>query len=87
MIAKTNRRFPIYRIALLALALLLTGLGMLPTATAGCTYGQTRTIIVNIACCNYPYAWATKQNQVCCANGTWENNGSPYCGPVSACAI
>ena len=85
MTIKTHH-LSLYRIALLALALLLTGLGMLPKATAGCTYGQTRTIIVSIECCNYPLAYVTKQHQVCCADGVWMNDGNPYCAPNSVCA-
>ena len=87
MIAKINRRFGVYRIALLVLALVLTGLGMLPTAMAACTPGARRTIIVNIECCAYPLVRVTKQNQVCNSSGVWVNSGSPYCASNSFCAI
>jgi hypothetical protein len=87
MLAKINHHFSVCRIALLTLALVLTSLGMIPRATASCSPGQTRTIVVSIECCNYPYTWVTKQNQVCCTDGTWMNNGSPYCGSSSHCAF
>jgi hypothetical protein len=86
MMAKINS-FSIYRIVLLALAVLLTGLGILPTATAGCTPGQTRTITVNVACCDYPSVKVTKQKQICCADNTWMNDGGPFCAAASVCAI
>ena len=87
MFAKANR-VPIYRIAFLTLALVLTGLGMLPIATAACTPGAHRTIILDPSCCgSWPPPKATKQNQVCNSNGIWINSGGSYCGSVSACAI
>jgi hypothetical protein len=87
MMAKINP-LSICRVALLALALALTGLGLLPPAAAACTPGATRTIIVNIFCCgSVPPPKATKQRQVCNSSGVWVNSGSPFCGAVTACAV
>ena len=86
MLAKVNSRFAALRPALLALVLMLTVLAMISPATAGCTYGQTRTIIVNSFCCEYPSVKVTKQNQACCTDGTWMNQGGEYCAPYSFCA-
>ena len=82
-----GKALPVYRIALLALALVLTGLGMLPTARAACTPGTTRFVIVDPSCCGFnpPKAW--KQKQVCNSNGVWEFTGSRFCTTVTACAI
>lgn len=88
MLAKINHRVSLYRIAFLALALGLTGLGMLPSAKAACTPGAKRTIIVNIECCgSYPPPKVTKQNQTCSPCGCWQNTGSPYCASHTTCAI
>jgi hypothetical protein len=88
MITKIIYNFRFYRIALLTLALVLTGLGMLPKAMAACTPGATRTIILDPTCCgSYPPPKAWKQNQYCGPNGIWFNSGGTYCGSVSACAI
>jgi hypothetical protein len=84
MLAKINHHISVYRIALLALALVLTGFGVLPTAMASCTPGDWRTILVDGACCNLPRSDATIQQQQCCA-GYWENVGGPHCGPWPQC--
>jgi hypothetical protein len=85
--AKINS-LSIYRIALLALALVLTGLGVLPTAQAACTPGATRTITVSVVCCgSVPPPKVTKQKQVCNSAGVWVNSGNPFCAAASACAI
>ena len=87
---KTTHQLSIYRIALLALALVLTGLAMAPPATATvCTPGQTRTIWVDPHCCTGypPVTDRTAQNQVCCADGTWVNDGAPYCKAAPFCEL
>lgn len=87
MFAKLNRHVSVRRIALLALALVLTGLGMLPLAAAACNPGDVRYVISDPSCCGFnpPKAW--KQKQVCNSSCVWVNSGSPFCATVAACAI
>lgn len=85
--SKMNARLSVIRPALLAVALLLTVIAMISPATAACTPGAKRTIIVNSACCQYPQVKVTKQNQVCNSSGVWTNSGSSYCAAASVCAI
>ena len=90
MLTKRNRQFLVFRLALLALVLVLTGLAMVPSATAvECTYPSTRTIWVDPHCCTGypPVTDRTAQNQVCCADGTWVNDGAPYCKPAPFCML
>lgn len=91
---KTTYQLSIYRIALLALALVLTGLAMVPSATATvCTPGQTRTIVYPNCCEDSdpppapPRTSRTAQNQVCSDYGTWVNVGFPYCVSAKFCML
>jgi len=81
--SKMNVRLSVLRPALLVVGLLLTLIAMISPATAACTPGATKTIIVNPVCCQYPQAKATKQNQVCNSSGVWVNSGGTYCGAAT----
>jgi len=88
MLTKMNAQFSVLRPALLALFVVLTLLATVSPATAAvCSYGERRTIILDSYCCNYPSVSVTKQNQACCTDGTWMNDGGPYCGSSSFCAF
>ena len=86
MSVNTDRLLSLRRLTLMALAVVLTCLALVPSAMACCVEGSTQTVIPSVACCTDPPTIPTRTaNRQTCQNCRWVTT-STFCARASNCA-